>query len=537
MNNNFLNFIEEDIETKTSVIKSLPTKTKPQIRKYNEKVEFALANYTAYEDNLRKYLTAKRDSFDVGKPEVKEVVDNADITSLERVRFLLNPSNTFVEKLELDTLLYQLNNYSDFNFNELNDIINKFVDKFQAIGVTLSPADFIYTNYVYDYMSSFLDVRLRGGNSYTHVAKKFEEIYWANPEFIEHIELNFRQLIKKHEKKFMAYLMGLQNEVAIKYGISSFEMCIAKLRELYDAKPIVTEEDIKDIVSKARNNEFDIAQYKEDSRYKETTLGNLMSNVNQNDPESLNVFYSNIMKLKENILEYQNYCHFLPLVEHFKKEYEKLLKEPYDPKNNVLRVIDGDIANEEDKLDKISKRILGPKGFFSKSPSPEEINRCKFDSVQIANELRKMYKAHDYETFKARILAVLSPNMTVQEVFNLYYSFDLQKRKDIKTSFNYSTYKEVEEKCLEFDEFVSNPNHMIVTGASVFGDNEIAKIIVNKYRLNNINIMESDLNPDNLNVILEKIDLILRLKVIKESNITPEKIHFMTKVDELLKTS
>ena len=37
-----------------------------------------------------------------------------------------------------DELLYQLSNYSTFNFNSLNELINGFLDKFQLAGISLS---------------------------------------------------------------------------------------------------------------------------------------------------------------------------------------------------------------------------------------------------------------------------------------------------------------------------------------------------------------------------------------------------------------
>ncbi len=535
--NNFYKFINNDIETKKSIIANLPTTTSNNIKKHNQKIKDILEKYEEYETNITKYLLAKRESFEVGNKVPKEITHSSEITDLERVCFLLNPSNTFIEKLELDILLYQLNNYSDFNFNELNNIINKFVDKFGTIGITLNAMDFVYTNYVHNYMSTFLEIKNSGSSDYSRVAKIFEEVYWTNPEFIEHIELNFRQLIQKHGKKFHTYLTSLQNDVVVKYGITSYEMCLDKLKQLYYDKPQEEAEDIKDIVYKARNNEFDISQYREDSSFKENAFSSLIPNADYSNEEAMKELYVNLNKLKENILEYKSYSSFLPLLNHFKEEYEKLLTEPYDPKTNVLRIIEGDIANQEDRLDKISKRILGPKKMFTKAPSPEEINRCKYDSIQIANELRKIYKAYDYEIFKAQILRVLSPSMTVKDLFSLYYSYSFHKLKDIKKAFNLSTYKELEAKSIEFDEFVLDPTKMIVSGSLVFSDNEVAKIIVNKYRLNDINITENDLSVENLETTIEKINLILRLKTINESTITPEKIHFITEVDQLFKTS
>jgi hypothetical protein len=122
------------------------------------------------------------------------------------LRFILNPSNTFFEKMGFDNLLFEISNYYDFNFNSLNEIINRFLDKFELAGITISNHDFDYTCYVHEYMTSFLEVRNKKSENYDEVSEIFEKIYWVNPEIIEHIELNFRKLIKKHEKNLLIIL-------------------------------------------------------------------------------------------------------------------------------------------------------------------------------------------------------------------------------------------------------------------------------------------------------------------------------------------
>ena len=53
-------------------------------------------------------------------------------------------------------------------------------------------SDFDYTCYVKRYMTAFLDAKDKKNGKYEKVAKVFEDIYWLNPNLIEHIELNLR---------------------------------------------------------------------------------------------------------------------------------------------------------------------------------------------------------------------------------------------------------------------------------------------------------------------------------------------------------
>ena len=78
-----------------------------------------------------------------------------------------------------------------------------------------------------------------------------------------------------------------------------------------------------------------------------------------------------------------------------------------------------------------------------------------------------------------------------------------------------------------------NPNNVIINGVSVFEENTISKIIINKYRLDNINISEESLEVDNLNTLLNQIQFILRANEIERSETTVEKFGLWLKLKKL----
>ena len=123
----FNDFIQKDITAKKTLISTLPTKTKANKKKFNTNIDIIQEKYNEYKSSVRNYLLAKSRSFNVKDEENNIDKLNEEVVSLEHVRFLLNPSNTYFEKMGFDTLLYQLNNYYIFNFNSLNDIINSFL--------------------------------------------------------------------------------------------------------------------------------------------------------------------------------------------------------------------------------------------------------------------------------------------------------------------------------------------------------------------------------------------------------------------------
>ena len=245
---NFLEFINKDITAKKTLITSMPVKTKTNIKKYNSALDEMKKKYTDYKGSVYNYLLAKSRSFNLKneKDNVDKVTDK--VVNLERVKFVLNPTNTYFEKMSFDVLLYQLNNSYMFNFKSLNDVINGFLDKFELVGVKLTSNDFDYTCYVHEYMTSFLEVRYSDNKKYAKVSAIFEQIYWMNPELIDHIELNFRKLIRKHEKKFMAYISKMQKQSMIENGIKNYQDCLEKLKSIYVEYNISLKEDVYDIV-------------------------------------------------------------------------------------------------------------------------------------------------------------------------------------------------------------------------------------------------------------------------------------------------
>ena len=138
--NNFLEFINKDIETKRLLLSSMPTKTKANQKKLNKTILEIEKKYNEYKTGLKTYILAKNHSFEIKTKEHEDEREN--LLSLEQTKFLLNPTNTYFEKLRFDELLYQINNYNVFNFSSLNDIINSFLDKFEFIGIKLQRKDF-----------------------------------------------------------------------------------------------------------------------------------------------------------------------------------------------------------------------------------------------------------------------------------------------------------------------------------------------------------------------------------------------------------
>ena len=535
MMNNFYEYIEKDIEAKKNLISSLPTRTKTNIKKFNSTIDTVREKYSLYKNNVKKYLLAKHKSFTIKEEEKNLEKLNDKVSSLQNIMFLLNPLNTYVEKMGFDTLLYEINRYYifSFDFEFFNEIINGFLDKFDLAGIKLTTDDFNYTCYVHEYMSSFLEVRYSKEKKYSKVSEIFEKIYWINPEIIEHIELNFRRLIRDNAKKFESYISSLQKDILKQNNISNYEECVQKYKEAYEELQEKSGEDLYSIAQLALNNNFDINQYLETSKVRKAAYDSLIpSDIDTNSEREMFKICTILDKLKINLQEYNNYLDFSGLFNSFKEEYSKLLSSETKVALNTKK-LEEDIREKEKKLDKLNKRILSDKKSFLDSKNENDIKVLKTDSVKLAKELHTLYMKFDKEYFKEKVLSKLNSSMTILDVLNLYYSFDYFKRSALESVYNLNQYKELIRINNNFDSFAKNPTNVIISGANIFEENNLAKVIANKYRLNNLNIVENDLSPENLKSLLNKILLILRVNKVENSSSSIEKIWFMVQINKI----
>ena len=520
--NNFLEFIKKDIDAKKALIATMPTKTKTNKRKFNQTLEDIKNTYDGYKTNLKNYLIAKSRKLDIEESKHNVEKLNEKIVELEHLKFLLNPSNTYFEKMGFDSLLYKINNFNTLNFDSLNDIINEFLDKFELVGIALTSNDFDYTCYVHEYMASFLDVRHRVTNNYNKVSEIFEQIYWVNPELINHIELNFRRLIKANEKKFESYIITLQKEVMNKNNISNYAMCLEKLQSAYVDLNMADIESISEIVDGAKKGTINVEQYFEDNKARKAAFDSLISeNIDITIPKEMEKVCKSLDKLRLNIREYQNYLQFKTLFTYFKDEYIKLI--PSDEAKNSKdakvekpsKKVEDDINKKEAELHKLNKKIFSGKPGLFEFKNDNDLNRIKRESVFIANEIYELYKS-------------------LSDVLNLYYSHDYFKKIALQNIYNLKDYETILKYSENFDLFAMNPTNIIMMGVPAFKDINIPEIIANKYRLNNIKITEGDLSEENLDSLMNKILLILRVNNINNSKITVEELWFLAEVEKII---
>ncbi len=530
---NFLEFIDNDIEAKKTLLSSMPINNKTNIKKYNEKIASIYENYEYYKDSVLKYLKAKSESFECSDDVRNTEKLMKEFEEYKHMKFILNPMNSFKEKMGLDNLLYDIHNYSNFTFDEINQIIGKLVEKFRIAGVELKSSNFKYTFYVNEYMTEFFSCN---GN-FSKLSDVFEKIYWYNPNIIEHIELNFRKLIKKYKKNFEDYISHEQHTLLNKNNFKNYNDFICALKNKYDELVNSNEESINDIIEMAKTSKIEINNYFPDSKFRMTTYSGLTINeIDYSDSETMEKLLDTLKRLRTNVLEYGNYLKFVPLFNYFRDKYEK--QESAQANLSSLKNIENQINTKESKLESINSKIFGDSKFgFSlfKKSSSESIKNLKIESLKLARELYDLYYQQEKLEFENKIISLKNDSLLlISDVVRLYYSYNFFKRETFEKVFELGTYNEIVSLCDEFDEFASNPTNIIINGINTFEESDVASVICNKYRLENINLELADLDEDSLVALQNKIDFIFRIYKIEHSDISIEKIWFMVQTDKIL---
>ena len=525
--NNFLEFIKSDIESKKTFLLSIPTNNKTNVKKFNENVASIYESYSNYKESILKYINAKSESFENVKETKLDEKLVKQLDEYKRIAIFFNPLNTFMEKLGLDSLLYDIHNYSYFTFENINKTIQSLIDKFKVAGIGLTSNDFKYTCYVKEYMDEFFTCN----GDFNKLSPVFEKIYWHNPNLIEHIELNFRKLIKKYRKEFEQYVSKEKEEALNKNGFKDYDELAKTYKDKYAEYISGKEESLFEIIKMAKESKIEINNYFPDSKFRTTAFSTLTINpINYENVNEFNKLLDTLKKLKGNVLEYNNYLKFLPLFKHFKEKYEKL--DSQETNASALKTIESQISAKESKLDSLNNKIFdGPASaifsLFDKK-SPDHVKKLKLESIALAKELYDLYYEEEKLRFESIVLEMKNESaIMASDVIKLYYSFDFYKRETLASVFELTTYDDIINLCNEFNEFASNPTNIIIQGIDVFEGSDMADVVCNKYRLENINISATDLDENNIVSLINKIDFVFRIYQIEHSKLSIEKIWFI----------
>lgn len=491
------NEIKNKIDIAKEVLSALPKNNEKNTIRYINEANKIYANFNNVKIQLVEEIKQRVKTIDNIVRNQEEV--NFDFSEIKSRISLLTKDNTPYEKLNLDKTLYNLSKFYNTNLKDINQSILEAINSFNKVGIILKEKDFIYDEYQREYMKEILVVDETNLDS---LNVSFENYYWKSPNIIFYIEFNFRSLYNKHKKKFEKYVTNLKKELN-----QNVEDIVKEYKESKISYDLSIDRNSKIYLNNFVGGVFDVKDYNKDNISK--LLKELFDSSVEIEPRIL-------FNLEYTLNEYKIYLKYKNIIESIKEELKGKTK---------------DKLNSAKKLKEISKL----ESLLSKLNRKKANNR----TLQIEETIEKikvLYKEYDELYYKENLYKNLTEDSKIIDglkfITSYYEHFIVLSKKENEDM----TIEEIEKNLEELKEFVLSPYNNIINNLNLLGDYNIPVIIMDKYKLYNMNITLEDLEEENLEVLMKKVNTICNYhKINNLENLNIEKIIDYVKLEKLLK--
>ncbi len=476
-----------DVEVAKEVLESMPINNAKNLTAYLKKVGALKEEYTGYRDELFKEIKNRSAKYLNMKPNdrigllEKELLDYEDLS-------LFNPINTPFEKMGFDTLLYSLTHYYKNDLVSVNNDIKEAFQKFELAGVHLTENDFIYSNYARRYIKEFLK-----DDDVERMKDVFEDLHWKCPDVISHVETSFRILFNKHIKQFEKYLDERKKDVLL--DNLSYEDYLLRRTNIAKELHELANYDEAVIVNKFMNSELLLNDYNPAaiSRSYAKFLGD---NCDVAKGKLKNDDFKNLLF---NLREYKYYLKYSYVLDDVKKKYA----EASSHLGEVAR-INKEINAIVDELVKLTSEINdgSTKGFwiFKKKVDIEKNYLAINEKVK---ELDLKYEEYDNSLVFEKMNEHLNDTSSVYDVFSFVFAFKGYLRACIKGHEDNVDIKVIKSTVSDFEDFLFDPNLNVLKNITFSVDSDIAVIIMDHYKLLEINLKTDELVKDEIDTLIE----------------------------------
>ena len=489
-----------------NVIDILPVNTK-----YNRKRKIDYIIDEQKHDNDRLSIIKKEIELRINKfnsltvnSQIKELKDQ-----LEKCNIIneWNVYNFAYEKMHLDYYLYQLHRYYKDNLDGVNACIKKIVDVFHKVGIYLTKDDFDFNNYA----SLYMDKILSGVNE-EELKNCFEEIYWKNSDIIKTIEINFKSIYYRNEKKINKYYEDRHNEYLKNHNDT----------ELYDLRIKISNDIVKleglDTClnfEKFKNGEYSV------SDFKETEIEKKKDQYFDSDSYSID----NLLELYSVLNEYDILIKYKYLFTDMKERLEKK-----DEFKNAKSITLKQVFTEENKL----KKLNANKNRKSLFRIKKNDDKYLFQYKEILNSIINKYDELDQACFNDLVYEKLNKDSTILEVLklitsNYIYFVDRTLALDENQNIN-----DINNAFEELKSFVNNNSFVLISNIALLDEKQMKQLIVDKYNLGNIKLTIDSLLDDNINRTIDDIKSIISYENIVNSGINLEDVSLYLDYNKLL---
>lgn len=149
-------------------------------------------------------------------------------------------------------------------------------------------------------------------------------------------------------------------------------------------------------------------------------------------------------------------------------------------------------------------------------------------------ELKDLYNEYDKDKFKEKIANKLNDNSTILDGLKLLNAYKINFGYVLKNINEDIKDEEIKEEEEALETFLASPNNNLINNVLITDDRNIITIILDKYKLMNINLSGEELEENNIDIIISTVDKILISEVLKKNNITYDDLYNLCEMDKIL---
>lgn len=489
------NEILKKIEVSTEILSVMPRSTE------NDKLLFINESRKAYaEFNLIKLQIIeelKQRKVQIETNVMEEPFQEYKFEETISKMKLVNNINTPYEKLSLDKSLLGLKKYYKTNLIDVNNNIFDTLEAFRKAGIILNEKDFYYDESVKLYVE---ELSRMDKNNYLidNIKNKFEELYWKKPKLINYIQLNFKALYFKNIKIFNKYIENInkQNNQKIE---DLFVECTNKVMErdnYYNSSS-------KHYLDLFVQDHLVLKDYSEDN-IKKVAYAFFEGNIFEKE--------ATIINLGKTLNEYKTYMKYSFIVEEIKKEIEGKSKEKINS------------ASKLKEIGKLEKQLVN----FNKNKGSMK--------TEIIGKIKLAYDEYDELYFKEKLYGYINNKSKIIDAFKFAISYYEYFIKLCKKNNEDITNEEINNNFLELEKLVRSPYNVFINNLDIMDGYDISMVVLDRYKLENINIAKEQIDKNNLDSTIKNIDLLSNYyRISKLEKIDLLKIKEYYKIYSLLK--
>ena len=485
----------------------------PVNTKYNRKRKTDYINEEIANDTNR--LNAVKQEIENRLSKFNSLQENVSINQLkedlERCNIIneWNKYNTSYEKMHLDYYLYQLHRYYKEDLKSVNACIYKIIEAFKKVEVPLTKEDFNFNKYAATYMEKILN-----NVSDEELTSCFEELYWKNPDIVKTIEINFKSIYFRNEKKIDKYYENRHTEYLKKYSDSKLYETRIKLNE--ELNTVLTVDPYL-IFNKFVSGEYLLGDYKVDDINKKKDAYFADNSYNT----------ETLLELIKVLKEYQILIKYRYIFNDMKDKLGK--KDEFkDSKNKALK----DALKEEANLIKLNKKSEKKPLFGKKKPDEKFL----FDYKEIFNKVMGYYNDFDNFAYQDLIYTKLNKDSTILEVLRLVssnYLYYVKKALEQDENLNITL---ITEEFETLRNYVNDNEFILLDNIALLDEKPMKQLIVEKYNLGKVNLTTDMLLDDSIEKTLLDLNSILNYENVVTAGIDLNDIRLYLEYKKILES-